>query len=342
MKNRSLGWGILGTGAIARSFAEALTESRTGELRAIASRDRERAARLAADMGGVGAHGAYADLLADDGIDVVYVALPNNLHAEWAVAAARAGKHVLCEKPLGMDAAEVAAMIAAAREHDVFLMEGLMYRCHPQTAKLLELIRAGAVGEPHLIQATFSFLTRSRPTARLLNPVLGGGGILDVGCYCASMARLLAGAATGQPFAEPVRVRACGVQGAATGVDELAVAAVEFPGGILAQLAAGVRLPMENNVRIWGGDGSIVVPSPWLGSRTAGFSKIIVFRDGVPDEVVVEADRNIYAYEADHVAAHLAARESPAVPWADSAGNARLLDRWLAELAGEQPPTAPA
>jgi len=327
--NQKLNWGILGTGSIARKFALGLRESRTGRLAGVGSRTEETARKFAVDFP-ARIHGSYESLLADPEVEAVYVSTPHPMHAEWTVKAAEAGKHVLCEKPLAMDFAEALAMVEAARRNDVFLMEAFMYRCQPQTAKLVELIRAGTIGELRLIRSSSSFLAPFNPDSRLFNPALGGGGILDVGCYPASMVRLIAGTATGRGFAEPLFLKGCVQTCSRSGVDEFAIASLDFGGGLFGQIACGLNVSLENNVQIWGTKGNIVVPSPWFGPGTAGFSKIIIFKQGMPDEVVVEADRGIYAIEADHVAEHLDARQSPAMPWDDSLGNMKALDAWRA------------
>lgn len=329
---KKLRWGILGTGAIARKFARGLAESRTGRLVAVGSRAEETLRGFLAEFP-VRGHATYEALLADAEVDIVYISTPHPMHAEWCVSAARAGKHILCEKPLTMNALEAAVVIEAARSAGVFLMEAFMYRCHPQTARLLELIRGGSIGAVKLVQAEFSFRADWKPEGRLLNPALGGGGILDVGCYCVSMARLIAGVAQGAPFAEPVEVKAVGQIGE-TGVDELAGAVLKFPCGMLAQVSAGVRVSLENSVRIWGEEGHIVVPSPWIIGREAGGSVLLLHRQGkAVEEIRIEADRGIYAIEADAVAESIEAGESPAMSWADSYGNMRALDRWREEIA---------
>ena len=322
-----LNWGIIGTGTIARRFALGLAESETGKLVAVGSRSLESAKKFTSEFP-ADAHGSYEALLADPQIQAVYVSTPHPLHAEWAIKAADAGKHVLCEKPLTINLAQAKTVIDAAKRNNVFLMEALMYRCHPQTIRLAELLRNKVIGDVKIIQATFSFNSDYNLRGRLLNNALAGGGILDVGCYCTSMARLIAGAAAGKPFDEPVELLGTGHVGAQSRVDEYAVASLKFPGGILAQLACGVQLDLESNVRIIGTGGTIVVPSPWVMSRAPGFSKIIIFKKGVPEEVVVESQRGLYAIEADHLAAHIDARQSPLVPWDDTLGNMRALDLW--------------
>jgi predicted dehydrogenase len=329
---KKLRWGILGTGTIARKFARGLAESRTGALEAVASRSEETLRAFLADFP-VRGFATYEGLLADANVDIVYISTPHPMHAEWCVSAARAGKHILCEKPLTMNALEAAVVIEAARSAHVFLMEAFMYRCHPQTARLVELIREGSIGAVRLVQAEFSFRADWKPEGRLLNPALGGGGILDVGCYCVSMARLIAGVTQGLPFAEPVELKAVGQIGE-TGVDELAVAVLKFPGGMLAQVSTGVQMWLENSVRVWGETGHIVVPSPWIISRERGGSVLQLHRqDAAMEEIKIDADRGIYAIEADAVAESIGAGESPAMSWADSYGNMRALDRWREGIA---------
>ena len=207
----------------------------------------------------------------------MYIALPNHLHARWTIRAAEAGKHILCEKPLATNHAEAMVAIDAAREHDVFLMEAFMYRCHPQTAKLVELIRSGAIGQVRLIQAHFSYdMKGPRENVRQQNPA-SGGGIMDVGCYCASIARLVAGASIGQPFADPIIARdgyrstmalkAEGYINPENRIDEWSMAVVRFPGNILATLTTGIHVQVDNALRVWGSDGHIIVPNPWKPSE---------------------------------------------------------------------------
>ncbi len=331
----TLHWGILATGKIARAFAQGLTHSTTGKLVAVGSRSAESARKFGEEFGlpSSACHATYEALLADPEVHAIYISNPHPGHAEWAIRCAEAGKHILCEKPLAMNHAEAMAVVEAARRHDVFLMEAFMYRCHPQTHRIVDLIRDGTIGPVRVIQATFSFRAGDDPTSRLLAPELGGGGILDVGCYPVSMSRLIAGAAVGQPFANPLKLQAVGHLGE-TGVDEHTVAVAAFPGNIVAQLATGVRVTQENVVRIFGEEGHLFVPEPWAPSRDGGASKFLLHRKGEPEarEIVVDtvgsATAYLYTIEADHVAAHIAARQSPAMSWADSLGNMQTLDQW--------------
>ena len=317
-----LRWGIAGTGRIAGVFARGLARSRTGRLVAVASRTQARADAFGDEFGIPTRHPGYDALLADDQVDLVYIATAHPAHAELAIRAAEAGKHVLCEKPLAMNHAQAMAVVAAAAEHDVFLMEAFMYRCHPQTSNLVELVRSGEIGELRAIGATFSFAARPDPASRLMSRELGGGGILDVGGYCTSMARLLAGA-------EPVEVRAVGRIGE-TGVDEHAAAVLRFPDGVVAELFCGVRARAANSVLVFGTEGWIEVPAPWLpGAETW----IVVGRDGrEPRRVRVTSAEDLYGAEADTVADHLDVRQAPAMRWDDSLGNMRTLDRWRREI----------
>ena len=328
---QKLGWGIIGTGSIAGAFAKALTHSKTGELRAVGSRSGDTARAFAEKFSVPKPYGSYDALLADGSVDAVYIATPHPMHAEWAIKAAEARKHVLCEKPLTINHPEAMAVVEAAHRNGVFLMEAFMYRCHPQTARLVELLREKAIGDVRVIQATFSFHAGWDESSRLLENRLGGGGILDVGCYCASMARLVAGVALGRDFADPIEVKGCGRVGK-TGVDEWAVACLKFPGDIVAELATGVQVNQENVVRIFGSDGHILVPSPWIPAREGGTTKIILQRKGEaqPEEILVETKEWLYAIEADAVAANIDRRQAPfpAMTWADTLGNMKTLDRW--------------
>jgi aryl-alcohol dehydrogenase-like predicted oxidoreductase len=212
-----------------------------------------------------------------------------------------------------------------------------MFRCHPQTAKLLELIRGKAVGEVRLIRATFSFHAGFNPESRLFENALAGGGILDVGCYCTSASRLIAGAATGKDFAEPVEFKGAGHLGA-TGVDEWAVASLKFPGDILAQLSTGVALAQDNQLQVFGSEGSITVPWPWIPSREGGTTKILVQRKGqsAPEEILITTQEYLYGIEADAAATAIAQGRQEAIPpamtWDDTLGNMRALDLWREQV----------
>ncbi len=324
-----LTWGILSTGNIAARYATGLAHSKTGRLLAVASRTQASADRFGREHGVPRCYGSYEALLADKDVEAVYIATPHPMHAEWAVKAAEAGKHILCEKPIGINHAEATAMIEAARKHDVFLMEAFMYRCHPQTHKVIELVRSGAVGEVRVIHAAFSFRAPFDPKFRVYDPALAGGGILDVGGYCTSMARLIAGVAMSKEFAEPIEVKGVGHLGQ-TGVDEYASATLKFPGDIIANLACGVAVQQDNAVRVFGTEGHIEVPWPWSPARDSGSTRVFLHRPDrqAPQEIVIESKEWLYAIEADTVAANIERRQAPAMTWDDTLGNMKTLDRW--------------
>jgi predicted dehydrogenase len=328
----SLSWGILGTGRIAGVFAKQLSQSRTGKLAAVGSRSQAGADRFLAEFHAPRGYNTYDSLLADPQVQAVYIATPHPSHAEWCLKAAKAGKHILCEKPLTLNHTEASAVINAARKHDVFLMEAFMYRCHPQTAKLVDLIREKIIGDVRVIHASFGFHRDFNPEARLFKNALGGGGILDIGCYPVSISRLVAGVAMGKPFAEPVEVNGCG-HFTPTGVDSWVVASLKFPGDILAALAASVEVQQEIVLRVYGSNGRILVPAPFAQINDGATTKIVVQRKGEePQETVVESSQPAYAIEADHVAAHIEQRQSPAMSWDDSLGNMKALDQWRASV----------
>ncbi|HON05668.1 MAG TPA: aldo/keto reductase [Candidatus Ratteibacteria bacterium] len=329
--SEKLSWGIIGTGNIAKTFANGVIRSKTGKLVAIASRDKTKAEKFAEDFNIPQAYGKYEDLLADSNVQAVYIATPHPMHAEWAIKAAEAKKHILCEKPLGINHAEAMAIIESAIENNVFLMEAFMYRCHPQTKKLIEILRENIIGDIKVIQATFSFQAQFNPKSRLFNNDLGGGGILDVGCYCTSMSRLIAGVACGKEIAEPIELKGCGHIGE-TGVDEWAIGSIRFPQDIVAQISCGVAVAQENVVRIFGTKGYIFIPSPWVVSREGGESNIIVqiYGEQSPRKISIKTDNWLYSIEADTVAENIENRQAkfPAMTFEDTLGNMKALDMW--------------
>jgi predicted dehydrogenase len=324
-----LRWGLLATGFIAPEFARGIRASETGLVAAVASRDLQRAQAFAAAHGVPVAHAGYEALLDDPTIDVVYVATPHSLHAEWAIKAAEAGKHVLCEKPIALNESEAAAMVDAARRNDVFLMEGFMYRAHPQTERLVELLRNGAVGRVRLIDVAMSFWADAAAAPRLVDASLGGGAILDVGCYCTSIALLAAAAANAGRVVEPSDITGHGYIDPRDNVDHFALASMQFAEGLYAQLSCGVRLADENRVRIHGEDGVVELAPPSWVSFDPHQTAIVIARHGRDKEVIeVPAAKPLFAYEVDCVAAHIADRQAPTMSWDDSLANMRTLDRW--------------
>ena len=327
-----LRWGIIGTGRIAKIFAEGILRSRTGELVAVGSRTKAKAKEFAKHHEVPQAHGSYEALLADRTVEAVYIATPHPQHHEWVLRAAEAKKHILCEKPIGVHYDQAAAMMQAAWENSVFFMEAYMYRCHPQIARMIELIRAGTLGDVRVISASFGFAAPYDLDHRLFNRDLGGGGILDVGGYCTSMARLIAGVAIGKPFSEPERLSVFGQIGGESEVDEYAAAMAVFPGDIVAMLSCGLRLQQENKVRIEGSGGSLTLTDPWVPNVNGGETTLILERNGEKVETLTVNSLPLYSIEADLVAHHVAKGDrqasSPAMSWADSLGNMRMQDEW--------------
>jgi xylose dehydrogenase (NAD/NADP) len=256
MPDKRLGWGVIGTANIGRAAViPAIQASTNGELLAVASRDATRAADFAAGLAIPKSYGSYEALLDDAQIDVVYVPLPNSLHREWAIKAAEKGKHVLCEKPLALNATQCEDMHAAAEAHGVRLMEAFMYRFHPRIEKVLDMVRDGAVGELRLIHSAFTFRL-TRPDNIRLQPELGGGALMDVGCYCVNISRTAAGR-------EPVEVQAYARWGA-SGVDEQLVGTLRFDDGLLAQFDCALTMERREECHLAGTDAYLMLPSAFL------------------------------------------------------------------------------
>jgi predicted dehydrogenase len=275
-------------------------------------------------------------LLADPKVQAVYIATPHPLHVAWVIRAAAAGKHVLCEKPLGLNYAEAMVAVEACREHGVLLMEAYMYRCHPLVTELLSRLNEGAIGPIRHVRADFGFRAPRLPGHRLFSPALGGGSILDVGGYPVSFARLIAGVVESVPFAEPVALTASGLIGP-TGVDELASAQLTFASGFTASVTSSVSYDVGTSSVVFGERGRIVLPNPWIpsSSRHALETGFTVYRDGrEPETITIRTDTPTYAIEAENVARTLPAIEPewPAMSWADTLGNLRVMDAWNASL----------
>jgi predicted dehydrogenase len=326
-------WGILGTGKIARILATALAESEDGELVAVGSRDVDRAAALAAEFGASRSSG-YEGVIADEGVDLVYVATHHPAHREWAVEAAEAGKHVLCEKPLAVTYADALQIVEAARRNDVFLLEAFAYRCHPQTQRLVELLREGMIGEVRMLDAVFGYDAGPDPSNYLMVHELAGGGILDVGCYATSMSHLIAAASAGRAVAPTVDVAGAACIGP-TGVDHSTAATLTFEGGLVARVACSIQANLDSSVRIYGSEGRITVASPWLPGRIGSEAQIVVDRWGSATEVIdIPLESEVYTIEVDAVDTFVRKGErSPSVmPWDESLANMQTLDRWRASI----------
>jgi predicted dehydrogenase len=331
-----LRWGIIGPGEIARTFAGGVAHSERSRLVAIASRDPGRP-ELAANFPGVRVIDGYEQMLTDPEVDAVYVATPHPAHAEWAIRCAEAGKHVLVEKPIAMNAYDADAIFHAARKAGTFAAEGFMYRLHPMTHKIIELVAGGALGEVRAISTSFGFRMPSvMPEHRLYAPALGGGGILDVGCYVTSISRLIAGTASGKPFLEPTKVSGVARIGE-TGVDEWAAAVLEFENGIVADVSCAISVQLDNVLRIYGSEARLEVPDFWFASGRQGGTQTITIVAGKGGRQVIPFtdQRWLYSFEADAAADAIAAGrqqfDPPGVTWADTIGNMMVLDKWRAD-----------
>jgi predicted dehydrogenase/aryl-alcohol dehydrogenase-like predicted oxidoreductase len=329
-------WGIIGPGRIAQTFADGIAHSRSGKLVAIASRNPDKPG-LGDNFPGARIVSGYEALLADKDIDAVYIATPHTGHAEWAIKAIRAGKHVLVEKPIALSAYDAEAIYYEAKKAGVFAGEAFMYRVHPQTAKLIELVKSGAIGELRIIRSSFGFnMGTVKPEHRLFANETAGGGILDVGGYPVSMARLIAGAADGKPFLDPDKVSGVAHLGQ-TGVDEWASAVLKFPNSIIAEVSCSIMANQDNTLRIIGSEGRIEVADFWFASgHKGGVGKIELIKGGETQTIEVKEERWLYSFEVDAAGDAIRAGHKefayPGIGWADSIGNLRVLDQWRASI----------
>lgn len=331
-------FGVLGTGWILRKYVEAMRLIEGSALVSVASRDLNRAQSCAREFGLPRAHGSYNDLLADPDIDVVINALHNGLHCEWTVRALQAGKHVLCEKPLGCNAAEVEQMFAAAHANQRWLMEGFMYRFHPHIVEAQRRVRAGEIGRVIHIRSARTAHGRDRANPRFWKAA-GGGALLDIGCYCVNLSRMFAGE-------EPGRVSAQAKFDPELDVDVTLAGTLEFPGGALAQFVCSFEAEPAYAAEVIGTEGKLLIPHPWL---PPFFPNEIVVTRGMKEEVVrVEdplAPKHMlapFALELAHLAGCVRDGKAPMLPpdtdaELDSRGNARVLDALAKSARGGQP-----
>jgi predicted dehydrogenase len=341
MKDR-VQFGIVGTGQIAADLAISLERSSRARIVNACGSSPEKARAFAARWNLPRAAVSLEELLADPAVDVVYVATPHPAHEAQALAAIAAGKAVLLEKPFTMDAGGAARVVEAARARGVFLMEAFMYRCHPLVRALAQRLQDGVIGPIRHVRAEFGFRKPRDPAGRLYNLALGGGAILDVGCYPASFARLVAGIAAGKPFDEPTALFATAQIGP-TGADEQASALLTFASGVTATLGTAIHHATGRSAAIFGEAGSIAIPDPWApeSHRHGRKTSFTIHRDGREPEIVpFDSELDAYALEAELVADALPALEAPwpAMTLADSLGNMKLLDAW--QVAARAPTSA--
>ena len=320
-------WGILGPGRISTRLVRGIRASAHGDLVAVGSRDAGRAAAYAATHGIPQRFGSYEALLAAPDVDVVYIAVPNHLHAEWAVKALQAGKHVLCEKPLALTLEEVDAIAAAAERSGRIAVEAFMYLHHPQILKAIELARSGALGTLELVQGTFSFFLDDDDDPRA-DPAMGGGSLWDVGCYPVSFARRLAGE-------EPDRVAAF-ARFDERGVDRTFIGQLHFPGGLLAQFDCGFAAPHRERMEIVGSDATLVLHSPFLPEPDGLPPSLAMVRDRVSTPIEV-GSLDQYTAEVDDLTAAILDGRPPTVTREYSRGTiATIVDLYDAARASRR------
>ena len=303
MTNR-VRWGVLSTARINRKLLAGAALAPNVEVVAVASRDRERGEAFAAEHGIGRVHGSYEALLADDDVEAVYVPLPNSLHVPWSVRALEAGKHVLCEKPLTRRAADAEAAFDAAERAGRLLMEGFMWRYHPQTDALVRLARE--IAPLRVVRAAFGFTLPADPGNVRWQSALEGGALMDVGCYCVSALRLLCG--------EPQRVAA---EAVGDDVDKRFAGVLRFPGDVVGLFDCGFDVPPRGAIEVVGEGGTLVAEDPWHGLAPR------LTRDG--EEVPVEA-ANPYGLELEDLSAAIREGREPRLGRADAVGQARAIE----------------
>jgi predicted dehydrogenase len=306
----SLRWGILGPGRIAPRLVRGIGGSGRSKLVAVASRDQARAAAFAAKHRIGQAFGSYAELLAVPDVDVVYVSLPNHLHAEWTIRALDAGKHVLCEKPLALSVDDVDAISVAVERTDRIAVEAFMYLHHPQILRAIELARSGALGRLELMNGTFSFPLSQADDPRI-DPSMGGGSLWDVGCYPVSLARRIAGE-------EPDGVTAF-ARYDELGVDRTFIGQLHFPGGLLAQFDSGFAAPDRERIEIVGGEATLVLDSPFLPEPDGPAPSLTLWRGRESTRIEVQSIDQ-YRAEVDDLTAAILDGRPPRVDLAFSRG----------------------
>jgi predicted dehydrogenase len=314
--------GILSTARINRLVIPGARAADGVELVAVASRDRGRAEEYARTWEIPRALGSYEALLEDSEVDAVYISLPNGLHVEWSIRALEAGKHVLCEKPLDRRPDEVERAFDAADSSGRVLMEAFMYRHHPQTRRLVELVDEGAIGGLQLVRSAFSFTVTNPDVNVRTQPELDGGSLMDVGCYCISGSRLLAG--------EPVRVY--GEQVTDHGVDVRFHGTMRFAAAVVAQFDCGFVLPGRDELEAIGTEGSLFLDDPWH-----AYEPTIELRrrDGVERIEVERADS--YRLELENLAAAARGEAEPLLGRADAVAQARVIDALYRSAAAHEP-----
>lgn len=322
MEKRKLQWGILGYAGIAkRSVIPGIQGSEWNEVAAVASRSLDKAKTAAEAHGIAKAYGSYEELLADDSIDAVYIPLPNHLHKEWTIRAAEAGKHILCEKPIALNASEAEEMKDACEKAGVQLLEAFMYRCHPRYDMIRNVIQSGEIGQLRGIRGAFTFNNAKDMSNVRYRKDWGGGSIYDVGCYPINAARLLLGK-------EPEAVTVQAIFSAEhDDVDMMASGLLEFEGGVSLTFDCGMWAAFRNPLEVLGTDGIIEVPSAFITGQP-GSANFFVQANGARREVEVP-HVNAYTEQADQM--YRAVTGEAKLPYGadDAILNMRVIDACL-------------
>jgi predicted dehydrogenase len=309
-------WGILGPGRIAHRFAQALEDVEGAKLQAVASRSAERARDFAQTYGAPAAYDSDEALASDPSVDAVYIATPHRFHHAQARLCLEAGKPVLCEKPLTVNAAQAADLIQLARAKELFLMEALWSRCLPIHRQVRTWLDRGEIGEIQLVTSTFCFQPERDPSDRKFNHDLAGGGLLDLGVYNVSLSQWAIGA-------DPIAVSARGHIGD-TGVDELTAATLVYPQNIVAQFTCSLLFEAVNDFTIYGTRGHIRIhPKFWESTQAT------VSVGGKEETAVLPFRRNGFEYQIEEAMSGIRSgrRESQAMPLAGSLANMKTMDQ---------------
>ena len=319
-------WGVLSTADIGMSkVTPAIQAAPNSEVIAIASRDDGRAAAAARVLGIPAAYGTYEGLLAAEDVDAVYIPLPNDMHAEWVAKAALAGKHILCEKPLALSEAEAAEMVAVCDAAGVKLQEAFMYRHHPTWVETVKLVRDGVIGDLVAVQSWFSYFNDD-PTNIRNRVEHGGGAIMDIGCYNINLSRLLFGD-------EPIHVESAVHRDPVMGIDIMASAILEFPGGGQSAFTCSIRATEYQRVHIFGTGGRIEIEIPF-NIPTDAETKVFLSVRGESSiasvtETIVFPAQDQYTIQAELFADAILNDSEVADPPKDAVANMRVIDSIL-------------
>lgn len=308
----TLQWGLLSTASINRALIPPVRNSKRSQLLAVASRGHESADKFSQIWNIPRAHSSYQALLLDPEVDVIYNPLPNSMHAEWSIKAVQAGKHVLCEKPLAISLEEVDAMRSASLQTGKIIAEAFMYRHHPQTLRVKEIIDSGTIGNIHLIRGSFAYLA-SRPNNVRLDPALGGGCIWDVGCYPISYARTMVGVEPEEVFGWQVL--------STSGVDLNFVGQLRFPNDIFAQFHSSFITPHSPFIEIVGSQGTLMIPKPFTPGRN---EKIILTHDDERQVIRIPGE-DLYQGEVADIEDSILHGKPPRITLEDSRNNTAVI-----------------